>query len=260
MCCSCTDVECRPKCLRVIWWRCWVRHWARLWSGFQLKSRLLAQRRTTWFPWRNSPWERCTAFTTTAPQVSSEAALCGWLNKVQVRTTNYFLYCCVFRPQLAASHHPPKEPAGLASVPSGTLSPLQSSYVHHHLPQTLPPPGHGAGRSAPPVRAKSYLLFKAYYEFEFMSAESLFSALKLVILLTSLLFRTTVSFVAYCCSSHCLRSFDLQGWHHFPMSLCTFEADAVNWIPRREGLMTEKPGVCAFVGSDDERTVPVQQH
>lgn len=46
----------------------------------------------------------------------------------------------VFRPQLAASHCPPKEPAGSAAVPPGPLPSLRSSHVHHHLPQTLPPP------------------------------------------------------------------------------------------------------------------------
>lgn len=34
-------------------------------------------------------------------------------------------------------------------------------------------------------------------------------------LLTSFPGRTTVSFVAYCCSNQCLRTFDLQGWRHF---------------------------------------------
>jgi len=63
-------------------------------------------------------------------------------------------YFCIFRPQLAASHHsmPPQEPAAPAAVPPGTLPPLQSDHVHHHLPQTLPPPWHGAGRRAPQVR------------------------------------------------------------------------------------------------------------
>lgn len=32
-----------------------------------------------------------------------------------------------------------------------------------------------------------------------------------ILIFFSFLFRTTVSFVAYCCSSHCLRTFDLQG-------------------------------------------------
>lgn len=45
----------------------------------------------------------------------------------------------------------------------------------------------------------------------FISSNELFWA-KLAPLLPSVDRRTTVSFVAYCCSSHCLRTFDLQGW------------------------------------------------
>lgn len=45
----------------------------------------------------------------------------------------------------------------------------------------------------------------------FISSNELFWA-KLAPLPAPVGRRTTVSFVAYCCSSHCLRTFDLQGW------------------------------------------------
>lgn len=42
--------------------------------------------------------------------------------------------CCLFRTQLAAPRQSPKEPAGPAEVPFRSLSPVQPSHVHHHLP------------------------------------------------------------------------------------------------------------------------------
>ncbi|KAK1891920.1 Leucine-rich repeat-containing protein 28 [Dissostichus eleginoides] len=69
-------------------------------------------------------------------------------------------------------HHGKTESPPAAPLPSGSLSPLQSDHVHHHLPQAVP------------LRDTA---------------------------LAGVHRRTTVSFVAYCCSSHCLRTFDLQG-------------------------------------------------
>lgn len=64
-----------------------------------------------------------------------------WLLIKKLQTlTAPFLFTAVFRAQLAASHHPPKEPAGSVAVPPRSLSPMQPSHVHNHLPQTLPPP------------------------------------------------------------------------------------------------------------------------
>lgn len=60
------------------------------------------------------------------------------------------LLCCRAWP--AASHQPPKEPAGPAAVPPGTLPPLQPGHVHQHLPQTLSPQRHHVGWSSPQVR------------------------------------------------------------------------------------------------------------
>lgn len=51
----------------------------------------------------------------------------------------------------------------------------------------------------------------AFHIWLFISSNELFWA-KLAPLPPPVGCRTTVSFVAYCCSSHCLRTFDLQGW------------------------------------------------
>lgn len=55
-----------------------------------------------------------------------------------------------------------------------------------------------------------------------------FSSFSLFFFLPSFLFRTTVSFVAYCCSSHCLRTFNLQGWHRL-LRLAPFPSGAADW-------------------------------
>lgn len=79
----------------------------------------------------------------------SKATLMGWLEP-GARPDWGVLLCCRSWP--AASQQPPKEPAGVAALPPGTLPPLQPGHVHQRLPQTLPPAGHHAGRSSPQVR------------------------------------------------------------------------------------------------------------
>lgn len=78
-----------------------------------------------------------------------KATLMGWLEP-GARPDWGVLLCCRSWP--AASQQPPKEPAGVAALPPGTLPPLQPGHVHQRLPQTLPPAGHHAGRSSPQVR------------------------------------------------------------------------------------------------------------
>lgn len=63
--------------------------------------------------------------------------------------------------------------------------------------------------SLPALPANNYK-FCFVFSNEFFSNQHIFSSLS-HFSLTSFLFRTTVSFVAYCCTSHCLRTFDLQG-------------------------------------------------
>ncbi|KAG8516290.1 Leucine-rich repeat-containing protein 28 [Galemys pyrenaicus] len=109
-----------------------------------------------------------------------------------------FLLCSRF--ELSVSNLLTQKSPGAATLSPGALSPLQRAHVYDRLPQALSPERDADGRATPGVITPKWAPGLTPGEGGCVGRAGGHAREH---------WRTTVSFVAYCCSTQCLQTFDL---------------------------------------------------